>query len=76
MMHHVLMHIKTWDEGCHHVLMSIKSRSRREDPSCVDGGQVKSASCVDAYSSQEPGLEVNMCVIKLQESMQGKGMTN
>ena len=27
-MHHVLMHIKTQDEGCHHVLIIIKSWSR------------------------------------------------
>ena len=30
-LHHVLMHIKTWDEGCRHALMDIKSRSRSED---------------------------------------------
>ena len=47
-----------------------------EDPPCVDGGQVKSASCVDAYSSQEPGLEEKMYAIKLQVFAQGKGMTS
>ena len=53
-------------------MLIIKSR---KDPSCVDGGQVKSALCVDAYSSQEPRLEAKMCVIKFQMVVQGKGMT-
>nr|CCI55361.1 PH01B035L11.6 [Phyllostachys edulis] len=35
-------------------------------------GQVKNSSCVDEYSSQGPGLEVKMCVIKLQVVAQGK----
>ena len=72
----MLMHIKTRDGGCHHVLMSIKSRSRSEASSCVDEGQEKNASCVDDYQSQELGFEVKMCVIKLQVVAQGKGMTS
>lgn len=72
----MLMHIKTRDGGCHHVLMSVKSRSRSEASSCVDKGQVKNSSCVDEHSSQEPGLDVRMCVIKLQVVAQGKGMTS
>ena len=47
-----------------------------EASSCVDEDQVKNSSCVDEQSSQEPGLEVNMCVIKLQEDAQDKGMTS
>ena len=39
--------------GDDHVLI-IKSR---EDPSCVDEGQVKDASCVDAYQVKNPDLK-------------------
>ena len=116
--HHVLMILKSraWSKGC--IMCWCVSRSRRgddreliiksrEDPSCVDGAQVKDASCVDAYqdsgwrmsscvdehqvkipkqakeiimcwwlSSQEPGLEARMCVIKASSGVQGKGTTS
>ena len=73
-MHHVLMHIKTRDEGNHHVLMMVKTKSRSEEDHHVL--MIFKPSCVDELSSQEPGLEVKMCVIKLQEDAQGKGMTS
>ena len=62
------------DFGWHHVLMSIKTRSRSEEDHHML--MIFKSSCVDELSSQEPGLEVKMCVIKLQEDAQGKGMTS
>ena len=70
----MLMHINTRGEGDHHVLIMLKTRSRSEEDHHVL--MIFKSSCVDELSSQEPGLEVKMCVIKLQVDAQGKGMTS
>ena len=68
---------RAWSKGC--IMRWCVSSSRRwddheliiksrKDPSCVDGGQVKSASCVDACQE----LEARMCVIKLQKVCKAK----
>ena len=49
--------------------MIIKSR---EDPSCIDGGQVKVASWVDAYQDDDPDLKLRCASSSFKKMLKAK----